>query len=272
MNTEEIMDISLKMSGLKKIPCDSEIIVRGDNINSILFGVDATISELLMAKQLSIDCVISHHPVGISSILNFSGILNAQIECMVKAGVPINKACKLLKDKINKINFENAAINFSRNASSAKLLNIPYINIHTPADIISEKIVQKHLDMKFKYNSKVRLYEIIESLLEIDEYNRSPLKPSIRVGSKDDFAGRILVLMAGGTIASGEVLKAYFDAGIGTIICMYLPDDIRMEVEEQNIGNIIEAGHMASDSIGINRIIDKLEEGGVKVVKTSGII
>ncbi|WP_157055808.1 hypothetical protein [Clostridium sp. DMHC 10] len=53
---------------------------------------------------------------------------------------------------------------------------------------------------------------------------------------------------------------------------MYLPDDIRMEVEEQNIGNIIEAGHMASDSIGINRIIDKLEEGGVKVVKTSGII
>lgn len=30
MNTEEIMDISLKMSGLKKIPCDSEIIVRGE--------------------------------------------------------------------------------------------------------------------------------------------------------------------------------------------------------------------------------------------------
>jgi hypothetical protein len=80
------------------------------------------------------------------------------------------------------------------------------------------------------------------------------------------------VLFAGGTNGGADVFKAYFDAGVGTIVCMHVPEDVKKAVEEQSIGNIIVAGHMASDSIGINAIIDVWEKAGVEVIKMSGIL
>ncbi|MDD4079745.1 MAG: hypothetical protein PHP58_08610, partial [Eubacteriales bacterium] len=48
--------------------------------------------------------------------------------------------------------------------------------------------------------------------------------------------------------------------------------DVIKAVREQNIGNIIVAGHMASDSIGINLIIKALETRGMEVIRMSGVI
>lgn len=36
MNTEEIMELSLKLAGLKEVPEDSAIYVSGDNIRKVL--------------------------------------------------------------------------------------------------------------------------------------------------------------------------------------------------------------------------------------------
>ncbi len=62
-------------------------------------------------------------------------------------------------------------------------------------------------------------------------------------------------------------LKAYFQAGVGTIVCMHVPENVKKAVESQGIGNIIVAGHMASDSIGLNKIIELWEKDGVEVIK-----
>jgi len=52
MNTEEIMGLSLKLAGLKDVPEDSAIYTSGNNIRKVLFGIDAGVPELLLAKQL----------------------------------------------------------------------------------------------------------------------------------------------------------------------------------------------------------------------------
>jgi len=51
-----------------------------------------------------------------------------------------------------------------------------------------------------------------------------------------------------------------------------MPDDAIKAVKSQNIGNVVVAGHMASDSVGINHVIKAFENRGIQVVRMSGVI
>jgi putative NIF3 family GTP cyclohydrolase 1 type 2 len=265
------MDITLGLAGLGNKPEDSGITNPGENITKVLLGIDMETPELLLAKELGADCVISHHPKAGMQILDFHRVMERQIDTMVSFGVPINKAQKALDKRKSAVDLNNHVRNYNRFETAAKLLGMPYMNIHMPADIIGERIVQTHLDKMFSGKPKTTLDEVIGALMMIPEYEKSISRPLIRVGKGSDYAGRIAVLMAGGTNGGADVFKAYFEAGVGTIICMHVPDDVREAVATQNIGNIIVAGHMASDSIGLNIIADAIEARGVEVVRGFGI-
>ncbi len=271
MNTEQIMDIALELAGLDKKPEDSGITKQGENISKVLIGIDMETPELLLAREIGADCVISHHPKAGMQILDFHKVMGRQIDTMVSFGVPINKAQKVLEKRKSAVDLNNHVRNYGRFETAAKLLDMPYMNIHMPADIIGEKTVQNHLDKILSGRQKATLDEVIGALCMIPEYEKSISRPLIRVGKGTDYAGRIAVLMAGGTNGGADVFKAYFEEGVGTIVCMHVPDDVREAVLAQNIGNIIVAGHMASDSIGLNIIADEIESRGVEVVRGFGI-
>jgi putative NIF3 family GTP cyclohydrolase 1 type 2 len=272
LNTKEIMQIALDLAGITETPVDSAIINEGDKIKKILIGVDMDTPELIIAKQMGFDLVISHHPHTGSPEINFHNVMLRQIDKMVEYGVPINKAQKALSSTISSIERGSHTKNYDRVASFAKLIGMPYMNIHMPCDIITENYLQIYLNEKLGSNPKAVLKDVIELLDELPEYQKSIVKPVIRVGSDKDYAGKIAVLMAGGTNGGEKVYKAYFDAGVGTIICMHVPNDVRLAVVEQNIGNVIVAGHMPSDSIGINIFINELEKKGLEVTSMSGIM
>jgi putative NIF3 family GTP cyclohydrolase 1 type 2 len=52
---------------------------------------------------------------------------------------------------------------------------------------------------------------------------------------------------------------------------MHMSEPHRLEAEKHHI-NVIVAGHMASDSLGVNLFLDELEKKGIKVVPMSGLI
>ncbi|MFZ5966840.1 MAG: hypothetical protein ACOYVK_06665 [Bacillota bacterium] len=272
MNTKEIMTLVLDMAGLEEIPHDSGITVEGENIKKILFGIDMETQEIMLGKQLGVDLVMSHHPHGGAPQIDLYRVMERQIDKMVEFGVPINKAQKALKKRMGKVERGAHLGNYDRSASAAKLLNMPYMNIHLPMDIIAENFIQSYMDNVLAGRPKATLKDVINALMEIYEYQHTPAGPVIRVGSERDYCGRVAVLMAGGTNGGPDVFKAYFEAGIGTIICMHLPEDVKEEVEKQNIGNVIVAGHMASDSIGINIVIKEMEKRGLEIIKMAGII
>lgn len=272
MNTKRMMDTALELAGLNEVPHDSGVQVQGTDLKKILIGIDMETPELILAKELGYDCVVSHHPKAESAVVNFSKVMDVQIDQMVSYGVPINKAQKVLRKKQNTVELGGHVSNYDRHASAARLLNMPYLNIHLPADIITEEIVQKHLDKKFENNDKKTVGDVVDALNEMPIYKNALANPVIRVGGKTDYAGKIAVLMAGGTNGGTDVIKSYFEAGVGTIVCMHVPEDVKKAVAEQNIGNIIVAGHMASDSIGLNVIIEAWEKEGLEVTKMSGIL
>ena len=92
LSTEEILQLSLEMSGFRDVPADSAIYKSGKNLKNALIGIDLDAAELLIAKQLGFDLVISHHPKGGASTLHFPEVLHRHTEMMVEHGVLKNAA------------------------------------------------------------------------------------------------------------------------------------------------------------------------------------
>lgn len=272
MNMRTLMDAALALAELEKEPADTGIINEGENIKRVLMGVDMETSEIMLAKNLGFDAVVSHHPHTGSPDVHFAKVMDIQIDRMMYFGIPVNRAQKALRKKQSSVERGSHAGNYDRTASAAKLLEMPYMNIHLPADLIGEREIQRYLDDKFLHLPKAKLKDVVEALNELDVYKNALASPVIRVGGENDYAGRIAVLFAGGTNGGVDVYKAYFEEGIGTIIAMHCPEDVKTAVEEQNIGNVIVAGHMPSDSIGLQRIAAKWRSLGVEVVTTAGIL
>lgn len=272
MDLRTLMNEALSLIDLEKETHDSGIILEGENIKRVIMGVDMEAPELLIAKQLGFDAVVSHHPLTGSPDVNFAKVMDIQIDRMMHFGIPVNRAQKALRPKQNAVERASHAGNYDRVASAAKLLEMPYMNIHLPADLIGEAKIQAYMEDRFNHKPKAKLKDVIDALNELDVYKDALAKPAIRVGGENDYAGKIAVLFAGGTNGGSDVYKAYFEHGVGTIIAMHCPEDVIKAVNEQNYGNVIVAGHMPSDSIGLRVIADHWRSLGIEVVTTAGIL
>jgi len=272
MNTTDLMNEALRLAHLTEMPYDTDIIVAGKNIKKVLIGIDMETPELLLAQKLGYDCVVSHHPKSDHCIVDFAKVMDVQIDRMVQSDIAINKAQKALQKQQIIVDSGRHASNYDRASSAAKLLEMPYLNIHIPADFITEEIVGKKLKSTFQNKSKTTLQDIVDELNSWEYYKDKLAKPIIRVGSSTDYAGKIEVLMAGGTNGGVDVYKSYFEAGVGTIIAMHVPEDVKKAIIEQNIGNIVIAPHMPSDSIGLLEIVKEWRDKGIEVTTMSGIV
>lgn len=271
MNTQEMLDIALQIAGLDECPADAAVIVPGKNIKKVLVGIDMNTPELLVGKVMGYDCVVGHHPRN-TDLPGILDLFRGQMYTMNENGIPLNEAQKLIEKRAEIMENGDHGFNHNRNASAAEVLGMPFVCIHTPADIIVEKAVQKMMDERFSDRPLTKLKDVMDVFGEIDEYKKALFPPKIAVGTPESYAGKILVIMSGVTDGGPDVYKAYFRAGVGTLILMHATDEDLKQVREQNVGNIIIAGHMASDSYGMNRIFEEWEKQGLEITRMSGVI
>lgn len=271
LNTDEMLDIALRLAGLEKCPADAAVIVPGENIKKVLVGIDMNTPEITIGKLMGYDCVCSHHPRN-TDLKGMNALFCEQMYDMHKMGVPLNEAQKLIEIKAKEMEAGDHAFNFNRNASAAQVLGMPYLCIHTPADLIVESALQRLFDERFGDKPAAKLSELMKVFDEIPEYRNAVYAPVIAAGTPDSCCGKIHVVMSGVTDGGAEVMKAYFRAGVGTLVYMHCGEEEIKAAGEPDMGNIINAGHMASDSYGMNRILEKWEEAGVQVTRMSGLI
>ena len=88
----------------------------------------------------------------------------------------------------------------------------------------------------------------------------------------DEASLKVRVDFAGGLGAELDELKALITAGVGTFVCMHMDADIVKALQEDNRCNVLCMGHMASDSIGFNQILDAWEARGVEVTRIGGLV
>lgn len=271
MNTKEMLDAALELAKLKSCPADAAVINPGENIKKALVGIDMNVQELVIGRMLDFDCVVSHHP-RCTNTKGMDELFLEQRYAMFENGIPITEAQKLINASAGEGSDYRLFSNNDRNASASKILKMPYVCIHTPADIIVETALQKMFDARFAEKPRTRLCDVLDVFKEIPEYSHAVFEPKIAVGEPESYAGRIHVIMSGVTGGGPDVYNAYFRAGIGTLVLMHCTGEDVKKVDEAHIGNIINAGHMASDSYGMNRIIEAWEARGVEVVRMSGLL
>lgn len=243
-------------------------------VKNILVGIDMEVPEILLANTLStlgkkVDLVLAHHPEG-KAYVNFYEVMGLQADVLNKYGVPINIAESITEPRIKEVSRRVMPVNHNRAVDAAKLLNIPFMNCHTPADNCVANYLQKMFD-----NKKPKfLSEMIDLLLEIPEYDSSAKfgnGPTILVGHPSRKTGKIFVDMTGGTEGSVEMFEKLANAGVGTVVCMHLSEEHYKQAEKHKINAII-AGHISSDNLGLNLLFDAAEKkfGPINFVETSG--
>jgi len=259
---------------LKNPFLDSRVLHIADDkeIKRILVGIDIEPAEILLAKEIgNIDLIISHHPLG-KALANLHEVMELQCDVLNQYGVPINVAEGLMEERISEVARGLNRENHQRTVDSAKILGFNLMCLHTACDNLSARFLR---DLVEKKDSLMRLKDLLNLLKEIPEYKEAikfGAGPKIFVGKEERRCGRIAITeITGGTEGSPRLYEKMAIAGIGTIVGMHISEEHKKEAESANI-NVVIAGHMSSDSLGVNLFLDELEKRGIEIIPCSGLI
>ncbi len=275
MTVKEMYQMVLDLVGLDFMPEDSGIVYDNEKeVKKVLAGIDMDTTMLMIAKQLGFDCVAQHHPSGIINPKVGDLFGRDHMKKLMECGVPVNEAQKLAYANNAKRSQRMHSGNRTQMRDVAKLLDISDVAFHTPADILAERYTQDKMNALMERNPMCTVQDVIDELMNIREYAEAleGQQPEVWVGSKDSFAGKIYVEMYGVGAPTLEEYTACANAGIGTFVCMHATPEVVEGLRKLNKCNLVIAGHMASDSLGFNQILDAWEAKGVEIVRISGIV
>lgn len=241
------------------------------DVKKILVGIDIEPAEILLAKEIgNIDLVISHHPLG-SALANLHEVMELQCDVLSQYGVPINVAEGLMTERISEVARGVNAYNHQRTVDAARLLGINLICTHTTADNLAAKFLKN----KIEKDNPERIEDLIKSLRQVSEYKealRLGMGPKVFVGNPENRCGKIaLSEITGGTEGSPKLYEKMAIAGIGTTVGMHISEEGKKEAENAHI-NVVIAGHISTDSLGMNLFLDELEKKGIEIIPCSGLI
>jgi hypothetical protein len=248
---------------------DPDLEVRG-----LITGVDMETAEVLLADRLrekgaAIDLIFAHHPEG-PGFARLDEVMHMQADLWAAQGVGLGAADSLISKRASEIRRHFMPYNHYRAVQSAELMGFAVMSCHTPADNSAQRFVQRFVDSA----AFETLEDIVRGLRTIPEYDHAARKgygPELILGSASHRPGRIVVDMTGGTEGPTDALNRLSAAGVDTLVGMHYGEKHRKRAEQLHM-NLIVAGHISSDTLGMNLILDRIESRGVDVHCTSGIV
>jgi hypothetical protein len=244
-----------------------------EEIRSALVGIDIEVGEVLLADSLrtkgrQVDLLLSHHPEG-RAYANLYAVMRMQSDILNRFGVPINIAEGLMDGRIKEVERRLMPVNHTRAVDAARLLGIPFLCLHTPADNMVTTYLQGLFDEKRPYYVKDVL-DILKGIPEYKEAGLNSVGPKVILGTNNRKAGKIFVDMTGGTEGSKEIFGSLTTSGVSTIVAMHLGEEHRKEAEKSHL-NVIIAGHISSDNLGLNLLLDRISRGAsFEILECSG--
>lgn len=258
-------------------PYDDTRICVGDpgaEIRGLVVGIDMEVGEVLVADRLRergapVDLVFAHHPEG-PGYANLHRVMQMQADLWANAGVSVGAADALIAPRAEEIRRRILPVNHYRAVDAAAALGLAFMSCHTPADNAVNRFVQRCLDEA----APRTLDDVVKALRSVPEYADAAKKgygPTIVQGSGSQRCGKIVVDMTGGTEGPVDALDRLAQAGVGTLVGMHYSEEHRKRAEELKLSLVI-AGHVSSDALGMNLVLDEIEPRGVEVFTLSGMV
>lgn len=258
-------------------PYDDTRICVGDpdlEIRGLITGIDMEVGEVLLADRLRergapIDLVLAHHPEG-PGYANLHRVMYMQADLWAARGVGIGVADALIDGRAEEIRRRVMPVNHYRAVDAARHLGFASMSCHTPADNSVNRFVQELIDGE----SPRTLDDLVKVLKSVPEYADAAVKgygPILIQGTGSKRCGTCLADMTGGTEGPKEALDKLAAAGVDTLVGMHYSEEHKKHAEKLKL-NLVIAGHISSDTLGMNLVLDKIEGRGVEVVCTSGMV
>ncbi len=269
LDTQQIMKTALKLAHFNTIPADSEIHVRGRRLRKVLVSIDVSTAELLLAKNLGCDGVIAHHPAGGKAQLDGYQVFLRHIDQMRAAGVPADISREAVKNKYRVLDVQHHPENYDQTPSAAKKLGLPLVTIHSPCDEIGRRMLVQAIK---GLGEDATVSELVSRVNAFPEFRNAETEIRVRLGSPKNKAGKVAISHACYTNGGFDVAKAYFEHGVNTLSYIHIsePDLTRLAAEKMS-RNLIVLGHIASDWLGINRLLRELQRNDVEPVPTTDL-
>lgn len=257
-------------------PYDDTRVMAGDldlEVRELITGIDMEVGEVLLADRLnerghSIDLILAHHPEG-PALAGLDRVMRLQADGWARHGVPVNVGDALISERAGEVRRKLMPANHMRAIDAASLLGFAFMSCHTPSDNLANSLVDEHL----RSAEPRTLNDLVKALRRIPEYEQAARRgagPEVVAGNEGRRCGKIAVDMTGGTEGPVAAFEKLADAGVGTIVGMHFSEDIKKKADEVKM-NLVVAGHIASDAVGMNQILDRLEGEGVTVTVCSGL-
>jgi putative NIF3 family GTP cyclohydrolase 1 type 2 len=247
-------------------PFSDTRVLHGDlntEVKKVVTGIDMEVGEIIFTYLLNkdqnqkIDLIIAHHPEGYA-LAQLYDVMKLQADLLASYGITISVAEQLLEKRISEIERRLMPVNHNRSVDIARVFGIPMICIHTPAD----NCVTNYLKKRFEKEKPYKLKDLMKILNNISEYKKSAklqVPPKIVSGSEDSKCGKIFVDMTGGTGGSKDIFEKYANSGVSTLVGMHMSEEHLENAKKAKL-NVVIAGHISSDNLGLNLLFDELEK------------
>jgi putative NIF3 family GTP cyclohydrolase 1 type 2 len=244
------------------------------SVRRVIVGIDMEGAEILLTYLLNrdfdrkIDLLLAHHPEGYAQA-RLGDVMRVQADILAAFGVAVSAAEQLMDKRISEVERRLMPINHNRAVDVARALNLPLMCVHTPADNCVNTYLQKIIDKA----KPLKLKDLMGLLGDIPEYqssSRLQVPPKIVHGSEHGRCGKVLVDMTGGTEGSKDVYARLSSEGVSTIVGMHMSEEHLENAKKASV-NVIIAGHISSDTLGLNLLLDEVEaEDRLEFVSVSG--
>ena len=246
-------------------PFSDSRILNGDpetEVKKIIAGIDMETGEIMLAHQLNqsgadIDLVLSHHPEGYA-LARLYDVMKLQSDLLAQFGINISVAEQLLEKRISEVERRLLPANHNRTVDAAKALGLPMMCLHTPAD----NCVTRYLKDLFEKEKPHKIKDVVHLLNDIPEYEKArrlQISPKVVSGSENNSCGKIFVDMTGGTGGSEDIYDKFAASGVSTLVGMHIGEKHLENAKKAHL-NVVIAGHIASDTLGLNLLFDQIEK------------
>jgi len=263
--------------GLTNPYADTRVVLGGPDteVRGLIVGIDMEVGEVLLADRLRergapIDLILAHHPEG-PGFARLHEVMGMQADLWAAQGVSIAAADSLMEPRAEEVRRRILPANHYRSVDAARELGFALMSCHTPADNAVNAFVQRHIDAEAP-GTLDKLVKVLRAIPEYADAARKGYGPSIVLGTGSARPGRVVADMTGGTEGPADALDRLSQAGVGTLVGMHYSEEHRKRAEELKL-NLVIAGHVSSDTLGMNLVLDAVEAlGSVEIVCVSGMV
>lgn len=192
---------------------------------------------------------------------------------LVANGVPQEEAREVVEQKILPLKMGAHARNYAAIPSFAQLIKIPFLNIHCPSDELGRQLISNGIEELVAIETNPSLETMARFLEEMfPEFQAA--KTDIEIVKGDSKGGLGKWVFSHGALTNGgfTIADLYFQNQVDTVIYIHIAPAELLRIIKLDYGQLIITGHLASDSIGINPFLDRLEDKGIEVTAIGGII